>query len=58
MSVRGASGGSGIGDGGGHGIGPQGKQQYGAPSYGVSFRSVLIVVMVLAALIVGLIAFT
>ena len=31
----------------------EGKQQYDAPTYGVSFRSVLIVVLVMVALIVG-----
>jgi len=31
----------------------EGKQQYDAPTYAVSFRSVLIVVLVMVALIVG-----
>lgn len=31
----------------------EGKQQYDAPTYGVSFRSVLIVVSVMILLIVG-----
>ena len=30
-----------------------GKQQFDSPSYGVSFRSVLIVVLVMVALIAG-----
>ena len=51
-------GGSGIGDGGGHGIGAEGKRQYGAPTYGVSFRSVVIVVLVMAVIIGSLVLFT
>jgi len=56
--MTGVTGGSGLGDGGGHGIGAQGKREYGAPTYGVSFRSVVIVLLVMVAIIGSLIIFT